>query len=274
MVEPGSAIRSAHLPDLPAKNPVHNSLPNLGVQPLDLALLARVARLAGAAVKRARRLVLQLLLPCRDRVGANLMALRQLVHTRLLAQPLQGDLRLQPRVNPSSYSLRHGLLRLATEQPLPQSSARSQNPRPLQFNLPSIPSGPVCGGGRGDPRPGLINRGFDQFRSPVHVSPRGHRPHNHRPQSEDARDFDGKALLIVNVASQCGFTPQYAGLEALHRRFRERGFAVLGFPCDQFGHQEPGDESAIQRFCKDNYDVTFPMFAETEVRASIRCSRR
>jgi glutathione peroxidase len=78
-------------------------------------------------------------------------------------------------------------------------------------------------------------------------------------------DFDGIALLIVNVASQCGFTPQYAGLEALHRRFQGRGFAVLGFPCDQFGHQEPGDESAIQRFCKDNYDVTFPMFAKTEV---------
>jgi glutathione peroxidase len=78
-------------------------------------------------------------------------------------------------------------------------------------------------------------------------------------------DFAGQALLIVNVASQCGFTPQYAGLEALHRRFRERGFAVLGFPCDQFGHQEPGDETAIQRFCKNSYDVTFPMFAKVEV---------
>jgi glutathione peroxidase len=78
-------------------------------------------------------------------------------------------------------------------------------------------------------------------------------------------DFDGKALLIVNVASKCGFTPQYAGLEALHRRFRARGFAVLGFPCDQFGHQEPGDESAIKKFCSDKYDVTFPMFAKTNV---------
>jgi glutathione peroxidase len=78
-------------------------------------------------------------------------------------------------------------------------------------------------------------------------------------------DFAGQALLIVNVASRCGFTPQYAGLEALHRRFRERGFAVLGFPCNQFGHQEPGDGSEIQRFCKDNYDVTFPMFAKVEV---------
>jgi glutathione peroxidase len=84
----------------------------------------------------------------------------------------------------------------------------------------------------------------------------------------DARtlgDFTGQALLIVNVASKCGFTPQYAGLETLHRRFRERGLAVLGFPCDQFGHQEPGDESAIRAFCEDNYDVTFPMFAKIEV---------
>ena len=78
-------------------------------------------------------------------------------------------------------------------------------------------------------------------------------------------DFAGQALIIVNVASQCGFTPQYAGLEALHRRFRARGFAVLGFPCDQFGHQEPGDESAIRTFCKDKYDVTFPMFAKIKV---------
>ena len=78
-------------------------------------------------------------------------------------------------------------------------------------------------------------------------------------------DFDGLALLVVNVASECGFTPQYAGLEELHRRFRGRGFSVLGFPCDQFGHQEPGDESAIRKFCTDNYDVTFPMFAKTKV---------
>jgi glutathione peroxidase len=84
-------------------------------------------------------------------------------------------------------------------------------------------------------------------------------------KAETLRDFDGTALLIVNVASQCGFTPQYAGLEALHRRFRGRGFAVLGFPCDQFGHQEPGDESAIRKFCTTKYDVTFPMFAKTDV---------
>jgi glutathione peroxidase len=78
-------------------------------------------------------------------------------------------------------------------------------------------------------------------------------------------DFVGQTLLIVNVASQCGFTPQYAGLEALHRRFRGRGFAVLGFPCDQFGHQEPGDEAEIKSFCTEKYDVTFPMFAKIEV---------
>jgi glutathione peroxidase len=78
-------------------------------------------------------------------------------------------------------------------------------------------------------------------------------------------NFAGKTLLIVNVASQCGFTPQYAGLEALHRRFRTRGFSVLGFPCDQFGHQEPGDEAEIRNFCSLNYDVTFPLFAKIEV---------
>src|ERR1700758_674143 len=77
--------------------------------------------------------------------------------------------------------------------------------------------------------------------------------------------FAGQALLIVNVASECGFTPQYAGLEALHRRFRARGFAVLGFPCDQFGHQEPGDEAEIKNFCTEKYPVTFPMFAKIEV---------
>ena len=84
-------------------------------------------------------------------------------------------------------------------------------------------------------------------------------------KAETLRAFDGKALLIVNVASKCGFTPQYAGLEALHKRFRDRGFAVLGFPCDQFGHQEPGDEAEIAKFCSLTYDVSFPMFAKIEV---------
>jgi glutathione peroxidase len=78
-------------------------------------------------------------------------------------------------------------------------------------------------------------------------------------------DYAGKVLLIVNVASKCGFTPQYAGLEALEKQFSARGFEVLGFPCDQFGHQEPGDEAEIKSFCALTYDVTFPMFAKIEV---------
>jgi len=78
-------------------------------------------------------------------------------------------------------------------------------------------------------------------------------------------EFAGQVLLVVNVASRCGFTPQYAGLERLWRERRERGFAVLGFPCDQFGHQEPGDEAAIRDFCALNFGVTFPMFAKIEV---------
>lgn len=77
--------------------------------------------------------------------------------------------------------------------------------------------------------------------------------------------FRGQWLLIVNVASKCGFTPQYAGLEALYRRFGPRGFSVLGFPCDQFGHQEPGDADEIRRFCTLQYDVSFPLFAKIEV---------
>ncbi len=75
----------------------------------------------------------------------------------------------------------------------------------------------------------------------------------------------GQVLLIVNVASRCGYTPQYEGLEALHRKHSAAGLAVLGFPCDQFGHQEPGDEAEIQNFCRTSYDVTFPMFAKIEV---------
>jgi glutathione peroxidase len=78
-------------------------------------------------------------------------------------------------------------------------------------------------------------------------------------------EFRGKTLLVVNVASRCGFTPQYTGLEAMWRQLRDRGVVVLGFPCDQFGHQEPGDEAEIRRFCSTEYDVTFPLFAKVEV---------
>ncbi len=78
-------------------------------------------------------------------------------------------------------------------------------------------------------------------------------------------DYRGKALLIVNVASRCGFTPQYTGLEKLWQDYRERGLVVLGFPCDQFGHQEPGNEAEIKDFCSLTYEVSFPMFAKVEV---------
>jgi len=77
--------------------------------------------------------------------------------------------------------------------------------------------------------------------------------------------FRGQVLLIVNVASRCGFTPQYEGLEALYRRYRDRGFSVLGFPCNQFGRQEPGDNAAIQEFCREKYAVTFPVFEKVDV---------
>jgi glutathione peroxidase len=78
-------------------------------------------------------------------------------------------------------------------------------------------------------------------------------------------DYRGKLLLIVNTASQCGFTPQYKGLEALHRKYADKGVEVLGFPCNQFGKQEPGDANEIKNFCSLTYDVTFPMFAKIEV---------
>ena len=77
--------------------------------------------------------------------------------------------------------------------------------------------------------------------------------------------FEGQVLLIVNTASACGFTPQYRGLEALQKQLGPRGFFVLGFPCNQFGRQEPGDAKAIGEFCASNYAVTFPLFAKIEV---------
>jgi glutathione peroxidase len=77
--------------------------------------------------------------------------------------------------------------------------------------------------------------------------------------------YRGKALLIVNVASKCGFTPQYTGLEEMYRKHKDEGLEVLGFPCDQFGHQEPGNADEIKNFCSLTYDVTFPMFAKIDV---------
>jgi len=87
-------------------------------------------------------------------------------------------------------------------------------------------------------------------------------------QERSLAEWRGRWLLIVNVASKCGFTPQYTGLEALWRQWRERGVTVLGFPCDQFGHQEPGDEAEIRQFCSLNYEVSFPLFAKIEVNGS------
>ena len=87
-------------------------------------------------------------------------------------------------------------------------------------------------------------------------------------QTETLGSYRGQILLIVNVASKCGFTPQYAGLEQLYRSYSDKGFSVLGFPCDQFGHQEPGDEAEIRSFCSLNYDVSFPLFAKIAVNGS------
>lgn len=81
----------------------------------------------------------------------------------------------------------------------------------------------------------------------------------------DLSSYDGKVVLVVNTASQCGFTPQYEGLQQLHDQYTEQGFAVLGFPCDQFGHQEPGDDAEIAGFCERTFGVSFPMFSKVEV---------
>ncbi|MCB5275482.1 Hydroperoxy fatty acid reductase gpx1 [Arthrobacter sp. SO5] len=82
--------------------------------------------------------------------------------------------------------------------------------------------------------------------------------------------FKGKVVLVVNVASQCGFTPQYAGLEALHNKFREQGFEVLGVPCNQFAGQEPGADAEIAEFCERNFGVTFPLTVKANVRGKNR----
>ena len=82
---------------------------------------------------------------------------------------------------------------------------------------------------------------------------------------EDLSAYDGKVVLVVNTASQCGFTPQFEGLEKLYEQYADRGLVVLGFPCNQFGGQEPGDSEQIGAFCQKNYGVTFPMFEKVEV---------
>ena len=84
-------------------------------------------------------------------------------------------------------------------------------------------------------------------------------------QAVDMAAYEGRALLIVNTASKCGFTPQYEGLEALHRRYADQGLTVLGFPCNQFGAQEPGDAAEIANFCSLTYDVSFPVMAKVDV---------
>ena len=84
-------------------------------------------------------------------------------------------------------------------------------------------------------------------------------------QDIDLSAYDGQVVLVVNTASQCGFTPQYQGLQSLHEEYGEQGFAVLGFPCDQFGNQEPGEDTEIAGFCERNFGVTFPLFSKVEV---------
>ncbi len=92
-----------------------------------------------------------------------------------------------------------------------------------------------------------------------------HRFPNLRDEPVSLCQFSGKVLLIVNTASECGYTPQYEGLEKLYRRYRDKGFAILGFPANDFGAQEPGSNKEIAQFCQVNYDITFPMFTKTSV---------
>ena len=89
-------------------------------------------------------------------------------------------------------------------------------------------------------------------------------------KSTSLKPYQGKVLLIVNVASKCGFTPQYKALEAIYRKYKDQGLTILGFPCNQFGAQEPGTDAEIKEFCSSKYDVTFPMFDKLEVNGANR----
>jgi glutathione peroxidase len=91
---------------------------------------------------------------------------------------------------------------------------------------------------------------------------------DNRGQEVDLQQFEGRPVLVVNTASKCGFTPQYDGLEELHEKFQEQGLVVIGFPCDQFGHQEPGDDEQIEEFCRINHGVTFPLSSKVSVNGS------
>ncbi|MEZ6186409.1 MAG: glutathione peroxidase [Planctomycetota bacterium] len=108
--------------------------------------------------------------------------------------------------------------------------------------------------------------------APVHATPEEGQPvYQHTVKSIDGEDvnladYEGKVLLVVNVASQCGFTKQYAGLEKLYRELKDQGLVVLGFPCNQFGGQEPGTEEEIKTFCESKFDVSFPLFAKVDVK--------
>ena len=108
---------------------------------------------------------------------------------------------------------------------------------------------PAPGAAADSPCPSVLDRQFSNLREePVSLC-----------------RFSGKVLLIVNTASECGYTPQYEGLEKLYRRYRDKGFAILGFPANDFGAQEPGSNKEIAQFCQVNYGITFPMFAKTSV---------
>ncbi|MGH7829161.1 MAG: glutathione peroxidase [Candidatus Binatia bacterium] len=108
---------------------------------------------------------------------------------------------------------------------------------------------PAAGGAAESPCPSVLDREFS----------------NLRDEAVSLCQFRGKVLLIVNTASECGYTPQYEGLERLYRRYRDKGFAILGFPANDFGGQEPGSNKQIAQFCRVNYGITFPMFAKTSV---------